>query len=25
LATLDEIESEYIAKYGNDQNELLIG
>jgi len=25
LATLDEIESEYIVKYGNDQNELLIG
>jgi len=25
LATLDEIESEYIAAYGNDQNELLVG
>ena len=24
LATLDEIESEYIAKYGNDQNEILV-
>ena len=25
LATLDEIESEYIAQYGNDQNKLLVG
>ena len=25
LATLDEIESDYIAKYGNDQNEILVG